>query len=67
MTFCDRHAAKNVHGMLSTDFMGLGKTYRIDDPNVVVLRPFRDRYETAIATLEEMKERGILTFVQQFR
>jgi hypothetical protein len=67
VTFCDEHALENVDGMLTTDFMGIGKTYRLDNPHTVSLRPFPELYEVAIATLEEMREFGILTFVEKFR
>ena len=67
ITFSDDFPLERVDGMLESDFMGIGKTYRANHPRVVILKPFRDAYEVALATLNELKEHGALTFVQHFR
>jgi hypothetical protein len=66
VTFCDQHALDNVERMLNSDFIGLGKTYGLGNPRALVLRPFQDMYETARVTLEELRDHGALTFVEEF-
>ena len=66
VTFSDRYADRNVDGMLGTDFISLGEVYQAQDSRVLVLRPFPKMYEVAKSTLEELREVGALTFVEEF-
>jgi hypothetical protein len=66
ITFSKDFPAERVDGMLESDFMGWGKTYRGKDRNVLVLSPFPDApYEKVKATLDELTAGGALTYVEQ--
>jgi hypothetical protein len=64
VTFTDEHAAKNMEGMLESNFIGLGQTYRVNE-RVLILRPFPGVAD-ARETLEELRSVGALTFVEEF-
>jgi hypothetical protein len=66
VTFNDRYADRNVDGMLRTNFIGLGEVYQGQDARVVVLRPFPKMYDATKSTLEELREVGALSFVEEF-
>jgi len=66
VTFIAQRAEEDVAGMLRSDFIGLGKVYQASDPRVLVLRPFSNMYDVARETLEELREVGALTFVEEF-
>ena len=66
VTFTGEHALKDVETMLTSNFIGLGKTYRVSE-RVLILRPFPDvSLSDARETLEELRGVGALTFVEDF-
>jgi hypothetical protein len=68
VTFHDQHALENVQRMLTSNFIGLGKAYSANDPNVVFLYPFPQISDADIKeTLDELQSVGALTYDEDDR
>jgi hypothetical protein len=68
ITFQDQHARDNVDGMLESNFIGLGETYRGKDSKVLYLHPFPHITDAVLKeTLDELKAVGALTYTEELR
>jgi hypothetical protein len=54
-----------VDRIWETDFVGLGTTYRRDDPRVLYLIPTSQQYPDLRAQLEQMEREGALSFIEE--
>jgi hypothetical protein len=66
VTFKDQVPPELVAEMLTTGFVGLCKSVQAGaGPRILVLRPTKGEYAAVKAQLEELKNEGGLTYVEQ--
>jgi hypothetical protein len=65
VTFANHFDMDTVDSLLKSGFISSGDAHRLDNPRVVRLRIYQQKYLETKVLLDELRDRGDLTYVEE--